>query len=241
MPEGVGQVPEDNAGARRVEPYWTPFRLELRAWFERNAPSLGELYKGAVCLMFGAPLAGRVRFVTHAMREIGNRLPEVMAGRKSGPNLQYKDRIDRLIEVWSAIGLPTDGSISGTIQPEAPGVPASPEVSIDRRVFDAIAGLVKDHVLTREKPEEAALRLFQAAAPENQQSRDALKPVIQQWVRILRWAVGKAHDSGRVDADCSLEELEHQFELFETTLGALVRGYFKTADELDEILEDANS
>ncbi len=32
-----------------------------------------------------------------------------------------------------------------------------------------------------------------------------------------------------------------QFENFEATLFALVRGFFKTLEELDEILEDANS
>src|SRR5438094_3789110 len=41
---------------------WTPTRLGLRAWLQRNAPSLAELYEGAVRLMYESPLPGRVRF-----------------------------------------------------------------------------------------------------------------------------------------------------------------------------------
>lgn len=50
-----------------------------------------------------------------------------------------------------------------------------------------------------------------------------------------------AHDSGKTDSECKEQEFLAQFELFERTLAALVRGFFITTDELDEILEDANS
>src|SRR5262249_17939537 len=52
---------------------WTPERLELKAWLTRNAPSLAELYEGAICLLFEHRLPGYTRFVTHAAREIANR------------------------------------------------------------------------------------------------------------------------------------------------------------------------
>jgi len=243
VPDGLAQIPEQDPGRGAVQAYWSPVRLELLEWFQRHAPSLGELYDGAVCLMFGPPLAGRVRFVTHAMREIGNRLPDVMAGRRGDPILQYKVRLDRLSEMWVAAGLPIDGSVPAPVDADAgTAVPPVAHLQISRPLFAEIAGLVRDHGTTREKPEEAAFRMFQAAASNNKLAREALRPVLKQWVQILRWAVGKAHDSNRVDAECcSREELERQFELFETTLGTLVRGYFKTVEALDEILEDANS
>ena len=30
---------------RQIDNYWTKKRIELCKWFEKNAPSLGELYK----------------------------------------------------------------------------------------------------------------------------------------------------------------------------------------------------
>ena len=62
-----------------AEASWTPRRVDLRSWLQRNAPSLGELYVGAVLLVFGRPIPGRVRFVAHAVREIRNRLPDVVS------------------------------------------------------------------------------------------------------------------------------------------------------------------
>jgi hypothetical protein len=58
---------------------------------------------------------------------------------------------------------------------------------------------------------------------------------------VTGWFMGKAHDNGSQDKDVAPEELSRRFELFEATLGALARGFFKTIEGLDEILEDANS
>ena len=234
MPEGDVRPPAE-------QPYWTPARLELRAWLRRNALSLAELYEGAVRLVFDQTLPGRVRFIAHAVREIRNRLPDATSGAKSGPNLQYKNRVDQLARVWQRAGLPTDGSIPDPIRPDRSDVPPSPELAISRRLFLEISGLIKDHVSTRARPQDAALRLFEMVAPENEQFRTALRPMLQQWLETTDWFMGKAHDSGATDAECcDADELLRQFELFETMLGALVRGFFKTVDELDEILEDTN-
>lgn len=243
IPEGIGGAADAAPGPGMAPAYWSPVRLELREWFRRHAPSLGELYEGAVGLMFGPPLAGRVRFVTHAMREVGNRLPDVMAGRRGDATFQYKGRLDNLSTIWAAAGYSFDGSVPASITAGVgTAVPPGPNLQINRKLFEEIAKLVRDHVATREKPEDAAFRMFQAVAPENRAAREELRPVLKQWVQILKWAASKVHDSGRVDAECcTREELERQFELFEMTVGTLVRGYFKTVDALDEILEDANS
>ena len=42
-------------------------------------------------------------------------------------------------------------------------------------------------------------------------------------------------------SDGDNKELIKRFEVFETTLSAFVRGFFKPKRELDEILEDTNS
>jgi hypothetical protein len=53
--------------------------------------------------------------------------------------------------------------------------------------------------------------------------------------------VKRVHDSGAQDISIDEADFVYRFELFEMTLGALVRAFFRTVDGLDEILEDANS
>lgn len=220
---------------------WTPRRIELRGWLQRNAPSLGELYESSVALMFVTPMPGRIRLIAHAVREIRNRLPDVISGAKSGATLQYKNRLDDVTKAWLRGGLPTDGSFPNTTLGLGGEPPETPDIPIDRRVFMEVSRLVKDHVAARQRPEEAAIRLFEAIAPENRPLRDSLRPIIRQWLSITEWFVARAHDSGQTDADYDEREFRAKFELFEAALAALVRGFFITVKELDEILEDTNS
>lgn len=114
-------------------------------------------------------------------------------------------------------------------------------VPVPLPLFRKISDLVKEHVEKRETQKERAARLFEAISTENQSSRDNLRPVILQWIDVTNWFVGKAHDSGAQDRDINEEEINKRFELFEATLGTLLRGFFKTIEGLDEILEDANA
>jgi hypothetical protein len=220
----------------------TKERLHLCAWMRRNnAASLAELYEGAVRLLVEAKLPGRVRLISHAVREIRNRLPDVISGTRSTARLDYKSRLDRINKKWQRSGLRLDASLPEGGFEADPGAPRSPNIEVAREVFAEIAGLVKDHEETRTKPLDTAIRLFEACAPENQRIRDTLRPIILQWLRVTDWFMSKAHDSGYVDGDIDETELISQFELFETYLNAMVRGFFTTLDELDAILEDTNS
>jgi hypothetical protein len=217
-------------------------RVDLCAWMRRNnAASLAELYEGAVRLLFEAKLPGRVRLISHAVREIRNRLPDVISGTRTTGRLDYKSRLDRLNKKWQRSGLRLDGSLPEGGFGVDPGEARSLNIEVARDVFAEIAALVKDHEETRTKPLDTAVRLFEACAPENQRLRDTLRPIILQWLEVTGWFMSKAHDSGYVDGDIDEAELISQFELFETYLNALVRGFFSTLDELDAILEDANS
>ena len=220
--------------------YWTPRRAELHAWMSRQALSLAELYEGAVRLIYDNPLPGRVRFVSHAVREIRNRLPEIISGVRAGGGLQYKNRLDEIVKTWRDAGSSPDGALTESYLSNE-SVPSSPDSTLPRRLFLQIATLIKDHESARTKPEDAAFLLFEALAPENQQARDTLRPVVSQWLQVTKWFLKKAHDSGRPDSYYDEEEFRRQFELFESTLGSLVWSFFVTTDELDEILEDTNS
>jgi hypothetical protein len=222
---------------------WTSARKELLAWLQRNAPSLAELYEGTLCLMFSTPpLPGRVRLIAHAVREISNRLPDAFVGVQKTTRLDYSTRLDQLSDLCRQIGFNLDGQFANFDTNKETGTPSQPDVSIPRVLFMEIANLMKDHETTHSKPLDAAKRLFEAIAPESQSlGETALQPTLNQWLRVNRWFMRNAHDSGKLDAEVDGREIQMQFELFEACLGALVRGFFNTIEELDEILEDANS
>jgi hypothetical protein len=193
-------------------------------------------------MVYGAPLPGRIRFVSHAVREIRNRLPDAISGIKGSGTIQYKNRMDDIALNWRKAGFdprgPAGDPAGGSESAASPGS----DVSLPRPLFLKIQALVQDHEGARERPEEAALRLFEHCAPENRALRVTLRPVVLSWLEVTRWFQQKAHDSGMLDAELASEDsFRNQFGLFETTLGALVRGFFATIEGLDEILEDTNS
>lgn len=213
----------------------------MREWFRRTAESLGELYEGALGILFSeVAFPGRVRFVAHAVREIRNRLPDVIAGPKEGGQLQYVNRMDQLCDIWKGEGLPEDGTLPvSVLGKDSP--PTALDVPVPRRVYVEVAGLVRDHLRAREKRAEAARRLFEAIDPNNQSAEAMLRPRVQHWLEVTEWFVRRAHDNGLTDADCGAPDLQERFEIFEIGLLALTTPFFEGLRELDEILEDANS
>jgi hypothetical protein len=89
--------------------FWTESRRELKEWFGKNAPPLGELYEGARRMVFDSTFPGRTRFVAHAVREIRNRLPDVITGTTSR-RFEWVNRLDVLARKWQKAGLSVDGS-----------------------------------------------------------------------------------------------------------------------------------
>lgn len=221
--------------------FWTPLRITLRGWLQRRAPGLAALYEGAAKLTYSAPLPGRIRFIALAMREICNRLPDAVAGVEAEVRVDYPTRLDEIARVWERNGLSLDASVPGIVSSDTPEPEGPPRVPIDRPLFVSLATLVRDHSRGRKRPEENAVRLFEAIAPENRALRETLAPVIRQWVEIGKWSVARMHDWKLVDADYPEKELHRQLGLFEATLGALVQGFFQAVDELDEILEDTHA
>ena len=86
-------------------PCWTPARRELLAWHKRNAPSLAELYEGAVELLYRQQLPGWTRFVGHAVREIRNRLPDAISGSTQVPPSETAKHLDAISQAWKDAGL----------------------------------------------------------------------------------------------------------------------------------------
>lgn len=221
--------------------YWNEHRAEIYLWFQKDAPSLGELYVGALHMLYEQPLAGWSRFVSHTVREIRNRLPEIISGIRSAGSVQYVNRLDEIAVMWKREGLPLDGSLPTSVTQSNDIPTESIPIPLPHRIFGRISLLINEHDAGRIRSADSAKRLFLGPDREFLEVSDSLRPVINQWLQITGWFMGKAHDSGKTDNSVDIEEFRRQFELFEATLGALLRGFFTTIGELDAILEEANS
>jgi hypothetical protein len=216
---------------------WTTARRELLDWLKRNAPSLAELYEGAVELLHRHPLPGWTRFVSHAVREIRNRLPDVILGLTRGPRLDYTKRLNAISEAWRNAGLHEHSipSVEEFHSPPSAENPSKP-IEIPTEIHRLINDLIVEHLKVLETRAEVAGRFIEACASENKSLRETPQPVVRHWMTITEWFVHRAHDSGETDADFNVQEFCRKFELFESVLGSLIRAFFASLDELDEIL-----
>jgi hypothetical protein len=218
------------------DPHWTRNRRELAEWLTSVSPSVAELYQGAVELLFALPVPGFTRFVSHAVREIRNRLPQEVSGLKSAGRLDYTSRMDELSTLWKReAGVDGKSPQAGDEQVGS----AAPGIVVSKRMAKKIAALVDDHERARARPRDAAMRLFEGVAPRNQKYRDSVRPVVLQWMEVCNWFMERTHESGSRDADFDLGELRRNFELFESTLLAMSRAvsaFYENVEELDAIL-----
>jgi hypothetical protein len=222
-----------------LQDYWTDRRKELRLLLERRAPSLAELYEGAVRILYEA-IPGYTRFVCHAVREIRNRLPDVIDQAVEHGQLNYKDRMDRIAEGWKKADLAMDGSVPGEVTLDS-GAPKPTDVPIPRKLYSQIGKLVGDHMQTRETRYSAAERLFRPIDPDDPRARAVRTRATVYWLDLTEWFVGFAHDRGCTDSELGKGVLEGKFLMFEYSLSAMLGPFFETAEDLDEILEEANS
>jgi len=66
-------------------------------------------------------------------------------------------------------------------------------------------------------------------------------PVVKQWKEVTDWFETRAHDDGRLDGEHDWKDLLERFELFETSLGALAAGFFAGLEDVNALLDEANT
>jgi hypothetical protein len=236
----IGTTPPSIPRNGAIGTPWNPSRFELRDWFRREAPSLGDLYEGAVELLYQNSLPGRIRMIAHSVREIGNRLPDYLTGERVGKRLDYVSRVDRIEEKWNN----NDKDMSSpSASQSSPLSCSSQDIPIPLDLYNELDLLIRDHRSTRQRPLDAAQRLYEGLDPENIiKMGDTLRPVLLQWVEITKWFMAHAHDSGKGkrDGDYDWDEIRGKFELMELSLRSIVGAFFVAVEELDEILEETN-
>jgi hypothetical protein len=213
---------------------WTARRSTIYKWLLQNRASLAELYLGAVFMLYVTRVPGWTRFVTHAVREIGNRLPD-SAGWTGGQRVSYTS-FDRIARDWR-----TDVNPPGipSLQPDSPD--ALPEVVISGSLGLQIQDLVARHLDGEMTLREKYKLLIVWVWPESRVMQAALGPIADEWVSVIRSCDWGRHDSGKTDNQMDAPGLERLFDRFESLCWNLVSDFLAPMEELDAILEDANT
>jgi hypothetical protein len=220
---------------------WTPPRVELRDALLRIAPHLAELYEGAVLLLYECPVPGRGRLIAHAVREIGNALPEKITGQSFPKRFDPTNHLDDLVDEWKKSGLSIHGGAT-VLEEQTAFILDNGYVRLPQKLYARIAKLIERHGQSRTSNRQKAVELFKACDTQNPNQVELLMPVLKKWLDVVQWFVGLAHDRKRLDEEILKEDLPAQFEVFEAALRAMTTDFFGTiSEELDEILENANS
>lgn len=233
----MGEQPEHHErvqDALLVTP-WTPERRELHEWFRDNAPSLADAYEGTVRLLSMPGFPGRVHLVSHVVRDICNRLPDFL-GSIERVRIQYDRELGALDELWpDSIG--PSGADYGDSTSKVSG---DSDVRIPRAAAAAVSLLLKRH-RDRQTNRDIADNLFALVAEATQYDRASLGPIVTEFHNTAKWFMERAHLRKEPMDPPEQAELVRKFEQFERITLSLVRSFFRTMDELDGILQQANT
>lgn len=221
---------KEETGPSRLE--MTPRRQELLSWFKRNALSLCDPYEAAVRLLNSPGFPARVQLIGHLVRDIGNRLPDILEGTTSN-RVEYHGKMDSIARLWQKHFHP---------KVDYSHVATSPDISTESlplKLFRELDDLITDHMSSRERPNPQE-RLFLLGITPEVDSPEILRPQIKQFKKICKWFMGKTHVSNKVRAPTSESELRLKFENFEQVILGIKGQFFTNIGELDEILQDTN-
>lgn len=225
-----GKTVKEETGPSRLE--MTPRRQELFSWFKRNAPSLCKPYEAAVRLLDSPDFPARVHLMGHLVRDIANRLPDILEGTTSN-RVEYASKMDSIARLWQKHFHP---------KADYSQVPASPDISakgLPSKIFEKLDDLIADHRDSRERPNRQE-RLFLSGITPEVDSLEILRPQIKQFEKICEWFMGKTHLPNKVKDPTPEDELRRKFENFEQVILGIKGQFFTNIGELDEILQDTN-
>ena len=215
--------------------WWNGPRQAIHQWLRKHSPPLAELYLGASQLLYERR-PGWTRFVSHAMREIINRLPAAICGEENVKgHLDYPQRVEGLAGLLETRRA-TPGIVEKDIDPDGMGL-----VAVPMSVVNEFEQLVQDNRDASTRNRERALRMLQELVPESLPGARQLDWTADRWIRLGRWAEGQAHDQKRGDDQRDADEITEQFKTLEGILLGVTRPFFENKDDLDAFLEDTNA
>ena len=210
---------------------WPQKRVELLRWFRNEAEPLAEAYEGAVRLLNDGGFPGRLHFISHAVRDIADRLVFVLDPQLIGSRVQYENEMDRIARDWPQLQAFNVGEASESANPDS--------VTISYASASSINSLVQAHRERRQRPSNYEL-LFRYLMRNEPSRGDVNKRLVSDFRKMRQWFMDLAHLRATGPPKIDEAELQMQFSSFEGMLHSFVGDFFTGTTELDEILRQAN-
>jgi hypothetical protein len=218
---------------------WTVQRVNLRDWLVAQNSDLGEIYTGVVDMLFGRHMPGSVYFVCHGVREIGNRLPDVVFRAETSSRLEYRNEMEPIATLWRRGGISEALTVGIGGGVDALRSPAD-YIGMPRNLVMLIGELVEAHLVVRETNSGRALRLFESFLSPKRLPADVIRRKARQWRSATEWFVDHVHVGVDGPLAVTHDELVTRFDAFESPLISLFAGFYETLDKIDAILDEAN-
>lgn len=208
----------------------SPLRRELLQWLIKEAPALAPAYEGALWLLEHKSLPGRTQFISHAVRDISDRLPYALNSDLAGRRVQYETHLDGIEKHWP--------SLDHLFQDERK--PAESEsVGIPFSVTRQVNVLVLAHRQRKKGPSNSQL-LFQELLKRDPSKGAASDRHVAAFKEIREWFMDRTHFRAFDAVEVPENDLVDRFGAFEKTIHNFVGNFFTAKDQLDAILQAAN-
>ena len=212
---------------------WASRRLELLRWFQQAAPSLADPYRAAVELIANGSFPARIHLIGHIVRDICNRLPDFLGSARDP--LDYSKELKLIAEVWPASATTANTAYSSGGEPFPDNM-----VLLPKQAVVAVDALLRKHG-TGQRNRDVVAKMFALAAEADEAGQEQLRPIVDEFFKTGEWFMHRTHLTAKVTSAPDESELIRKFEQFELITLSLVRSFFTTADELDELIQEANS
>lgn len=202
MPTTIGIQPMGNHVAKDGQ--------VIRAWLTEFAPLCTPMYEAAVRMVNDRDFPGRVTLVSHAAREIRNRLADNLVDIQRAPRVEYKNLVE---------------PISKLLQSD------DPEATEMARV--KVRDLVEEHDAASEWTQKAKVQeLFRALAVDGSTPPSFVSGT---WEDATDWVEERMHIGKEVSQERE-DNLATQFASFEALIKVLAARAHQNMDRLDEIV-----
>lgn len=239
---------------------WTPRRQQVHDRLAGKAPPLAGLYASAVFLLHHPTWPGRHYLLGHAVREIGQRLPDFLDPRRRA-RAEADAALQAFAAAWSGAGLPiteTQGAAaaaSSSLQEgddstlAAPSGPSNPEsLVIPTDVAQAASKLVGAHQKgSTNNYRKAASIILASPVPDRMTTAEEATPgdardaTVLLWTKTVDWFMDFTHVSATRKVLPPEEELARRFDIVENIIEAILAPWYEVLDDLDDALATANT
>ncbi len=202
-------------------------REDLLAWFHKEAEPLAQTYEAALRLLEDKNFPDRVHLISHATREICNRLPEILDPQIDNQRMDYVKHLDKIEKIWPP--LETD-KLGNDVSPTA-----QQTINLDLKIALEINHLVQAH----KQSIKSAVKfesLFRFLMRNHPATADNNLRVAQDFKKIAREFQSTTHVSNEKVELPVEEELQKRFARFEDMLYSFVGNFFTGREKLDELL-----